>query len=422
MVWKLLSTFAIGYKSYTMMMKNTLMKFLLALATFSLTGLTQGKAQNKDAAKLDSLASQLFAQKDFAKSLEMRTLQLEKLRTTVGEKDSTYNLTLLQKGKCYYRLKQYDDAVATAKKVCELYAANFSDHNSQYAFRLDNLALYQSAAQQYKEGLANVEKALTIYGQLQRNNADMSVILLHAAELSHFCGDNATAIARELLALNIIRRENGEHSDEYIDEADYLRQYYEANGDKDKAEALQTRLETLKEETDKGIVDLPPIIDFKSPEVAHEHNKDASRCIEYYLNHYVRASKMSEAATYIIRWSEASADCHIAIGENEAKMETKQESLPYYVAYMASCSRYALKTGKSEFTLDTFEDAMEDVLNFYIANKQYTGEVKYLEKYLEVYKKDSKSLKVLLKKNFPGKLTEEMVNRVKNGEKVKVEK
>jgi hypothetical protein len=65
----------------------------------------------------------------------------------------------------------------------------------------------------------------------------MSVILLHAAELSHFCGDNATAIARELRALNIIRRENGEHSNEYIDEADYLRQYYEANGDKDKAEA-----------------------------------------------------------------------------------------------------------------------------------------------------------------------------------------
>jgi hypothetical protein len=76
----------------------------------------------------------------------MRTLQLEKLRTTVGEKDSTYNLALLQKGKCYYRLKQYDDAVATAKKVCELYAANFSDHDGRYAFRLDNLALYQSAA------------------------------------------------------------------------------------------------------------------------------------------------------------------------------------------------------------------------------------------------------------------------------------
>jgi hypothetical protein len=89
---------------------------------------------------------------------------------------------------------------------------------------------------------------------------------------------------------------------------------------------------------------------------------------------------------------------------------------------MASCSLYALKTGKSEFSLDTFENAMVDVLNFYVANKQYTGEVKYLEKYLEAYKKDRKNLDALLKKNFPGKLTDEMVNRVKNGETVKVEK
>lgn len=65
---------------------------------------------------------------------------------------------------------------------------------------------------------------------------------------------------------------------------------------------------------------------------------------------------------------------------------------------------------------------MVDVLNYYQANKQYTGEVKYLEQYIKAYKKGREKLEALLEKNFPGKLNGEMIEKIKKGETIKVEK
>ena len=123
-----------------------------------------------------------------------------------------------------------------------------------------------------------------------------------------------------------------------------------------------------------------------------------------------------------MNWSEATEDSHVVIGETEAKLMSHEKSMVYFVAYIAGCSKYALSTGEADFSLNTFKEAMVDVLNYYQANKQYTGEVKYLEQYIKAYKKGREKLEALLEKNFPGKLNGEMIEKIKKGETVKVEK
>lgn len=379
-------------------------------------------AQSLTKQALDSLANKYFNEQNYEKSLALRQRHLEALKQEVGDTDSVYIMTLIQVGKCYYRMNETVKAIDCAQQVVDRYGRYVSQNDENYAFLLDNLALYQSADNRYAEGLKNAEQALAIYQRFYTHDHDLAVIYERVAELSHHLGDHAKAVRTELMALNVLKKLYGEHSQEYLDEAPYLQKYYEANGNADKAEALASRLETLAKETNDGIVDLPEPIEFESAEQANAHNNDALRCIKYYLNHYVTADQINEAAQYILRWSEATSDSHVVIGENEAKMMNQRSSMPYAVAYLAGCGRYALETGEADFTLDTYKGAMVDVLNFYQANKQHTGTVKYLEQYIKTYEKGRDRLEEALEKNFPGKLDEEKIRRIKNGETVKVEK
>ena len=113
---------------------------------------------------------------------------------------------------------------------------------------------------------------------------------------------------------------------------------------------------------------------------------------------------------------------HIMFGKNEAKLLEKEKSIPYSVSYLAGCCQYAINNKQADFTLDMFMHAMIATINYYVANKDLTGEVPYLEKYVKLYKKEPDKMFELLKKNFPGTVTTEMTERIKNGEKIKVEK
>lgn len=251
-----------------------------------------------------------------------------------------------------------------------------------------------------KEGLPNCSKALKIYEQLQVNNFDMAVILSRMAEISNGLNNNSDAIKYELRSLNIISNLYGKHSKDYIDEAYYLKKYYDANGDKDKAEKLDTQLETLQKELDDGEVDLPEAVEFTSAAVAHSHNNDMQRCINYLFNHYVNAPKMDDAANYIFMWSVVSGDCNIIIGDDFSKLLFKPETKIYMFAYIAALSEYALATGKKDFSLDAYSYMMSKLCNYYSVNKEYTGEVKLFEKYISAYNKGKGKYEELVKKDF----------------------
>lgn len=377
-------------------------KIILAslLITTTLSAFGQSIPTN-NSTHLDSLAYSLFDQEEFDKSREIWQHKLQQLDKQGAAKDSSYIIRLCQIGKCWYRTNQIDSAIATAQRVVDLYAQNVNSTDKHYAFYLDNLALYQDDAKKFDIAYDNCRKALDVYQNLHKNDYDLSIILIHCAETSHYMKKYNDAVAYELRALNILKQLYGEHSKEYIDEAPYLQKYYEENGDKDKAGQMQARIDKLQKEADDGEVDLPEMIEFETAEQAHAHNHDALRYCEYYLNHKLNDKHMQEAGLYILSWSQASGDVHIVMSENEAKItNSKEEGIVYILALCAGCSEYALKTGKADYSYDMFEYGMCSLLNFYQNNREITGENKYLEKFIAEYKKSQDDFKKMLRKTF----------------------
>ena len=202
--------------------------------------------------ELDSVAMRLFLEKDFLKSTEVRQQHLDVLRQLYGETDSTYIQAMVQLAKCYYRTERLPKAVEAAQRIVDLYGQNHSTTDRSYAFYLDNLALYQAANHQNEDALANSMKALDVYDKAGLHDVDLSIILMHVAENLHDQGRSEEAIRHELRALNIMRNEYGEHSEEYLNELPYLKAYYEKAGQTDKANKLQERITKLKEEAEKA--------------------------------------------------------------------------------------------------------------------------------------------------------------------------
>ena len=111
---------------------------------------------------------------------------------------------------------------------------------------------------------------------------------------------------------------------------------------------------------------------------------------------------MDQAANYVMKWSMVTDRVHVLIGKEEAELMNDKRSWPYAVAYFAGCSRYALETDSADFSKDMFMSAMMDVLNFYMGgNDELTGKVDYLEKYVNVYRKNGvEALKTMLDKYY----------------------
>jgi tetratricopeptide (TPR) repeat protein len=382
-------------------MKQIITILLLTIMPLGVFSQNKDKTYERQIAKQDSMANLMFLKENFIKSLEIRQKQLDIMKKTTGENDSSYIMHLIQLGNCYYRLEKLDKAIETAQKVIDLYGTSVSNKDKMYALVLDNLAFYQCAANKYKDGMENCKKAIALYEQFQTNDFDMSVILMHMAELYHYTGDNTNAIKYELRGLGILKNLYGEHSQKYLEEVPYLKTYYEDNGDNDKATKLAESLNKLQKEADNGEVDLPEDIKFDNAAKAHAHNYDVQRCIDYFFTHYVFADKIIYAASYILKWSIASDDCNIVEG-NATQLKEHEKSMLYFIAYIAGCSEYALKSGKADFSMETYKYAMKKVLYYYEANKKYTGEVSYLEKYVTTANKNNDKFIKLLEKNYPG--------------------
>jgi len=363
------------------MKKNALFAVLLLL----FLPLSTVKGQDIDIEKMSTLANNFYAKENYAKSLEIFEKMSDYLLKEKGENDSLYIDCIINQSKCHIRMNNSGKAIETAKKAVNLCKKNKDKNPKLYAFMLDNLGVYYNTNEQHDSAYIYCNEALKVYNELNTNDFHKSVILIHLAETNHFKGDNAKAIANQLQAMSIINDNEGEHSDLYINEAEFLKKYYEANGDKNKAEKLGEKIERLREEVKKGVVDLPKLIEFTSSDVADQHSDDAMRCINYYLSHYANADKMNEAANYIVNWSQACKVVHIVIGDNEYKLINKDKGMAYFVAYLAGCSKYALNTGDPYLSEDLYKSAMIDVINFYVANKKFCGENEFLENFVETY-------------------------------------
>ena len=89
------------------------------------------------------------------------------------------------------------------------------------------------------------------------------------------------------------------------------------------------------------------------------------------------------------------------MGKNEAQLISTENSYPYLFSYYAGYILYALEKKETKESEDGYEAAMVATLNHYLNNKDLTGPVTTLEKYVKLYKKDKDKMFAQIRKNFP---------------------
>lgn len=343
-----------------------------------LTGFMPVSAQTMDerqAAKMDSMAVALFKGGNFKKSIELMNKWLADRLEAKGEQDSLYIQRTALLAKAYFRDQQTDQAIGSIDKAINLYGKYKSDNDTLYAFYLDNKALYLNAKEDYKAALPLVRKALDIYEPLHRRDYDMAMILIHMAEACHFNDIHQDAIRYELRGLDIYKELFGEASEPYVSELNYLKQYYEGAGDTQKASQVKKQMEQLAakiKEKEKGV----QYAQFASAEECREHNADALTAAKTYLSGRIDEQKSVKAAAYVMGWSQASPDINIVIAdENMYYLQNQWQML----AYFCGCTEYALEQQQKDFSPEMHIAAMKRALEHYKANRTLTGIVAEME-------------------------------------------
>ena len=128
-------------------MKNWIIAVMMLLV-----GGTTANSQTMDerqAAKMDSMAVALFKGGNFKKSIELMNKWLADRLQTKGEQDSLYIQRTALLAKAYFRDQQTDQAIGSIDKAINLYGKYKSDKDTLYAFYLDNKALYLNAKEDY---------------------------------------------------------------------------------------------------------------------------------------------------------------------------------------------------------------------------------------------------------------------------------
>jgi tetratricopeptide (TPR) repeat protein len=343
-----------------------------------LVGGTTANSQTMDerqAAKMDSMAVALFKGGNFKKSIELMNKWLADRLQTKGEQDSLYIQRTALLAKAYFRDQQTDQAIGSIDKAINLYGKYKSDKDTLYAFYLDNKALYLNAKEDYKAALPLVRKALDIYEPLHRRDYDMAMILIHMAEACHFNNLHQDAIRYELRGLDIYKELFGEASEPYVSELNYLKQYYEGAGDTQKVNQVEKQMEQLVakiKEKEKGV----QYAQFASAEECREHNADALTAAKTYLSGRIDEQKSVKAAAYVMGWSQASPDINIVIAdENMYYLQNQWQML----AYFCGCTEYALEQQQKDFSPEMHIAAMKRALEHYKANRTLTGIVAEME-------------------------------------------
>ncbi len=376
-------------------MRNKTFMALLMIMT-----MIQGSlyAQQSDYLQQTTKADALFMEKNYTTALDGYKQVISQLEQAGLQNDSLYFSSWNMTSRCHFRMQHYGEATAAAKRATELYAQQYGDSTLTYALMLDNLCIYSMKADFLEEAEQYSAKALKIYYKLLPNDMDMRATLIHAAEIKSLLKKYDEAISLHQHALNIIAEIEGEHTNDYVNEMNYLAKYYNMAGQNEKAAEVESEIDHLKEEMENGYV--PVLTRFDSVEKCLEHRVDAYYCCCYYLKHYLNADRMNEAAQYIMDWTMATDEVTVIIGEAETKWMSDSISSVYLVAYLAGTAMYALENPGNKNSLEQYSEGIIAMLNYYIANKQITGEVSAFEDYLKLYAKSKDALFGRIEKDY----------------------
>ncbi len=390
----------------TIMMKRVFLA-VIALFMFTVSPAQDTDQQLSPFMQLLSDFLSAYSDKKYSTAAEMGEKLAQGCDTvTEVNPDSLYAGIQLALGRCYSRLNRYEKAGLATDKGADRLRAKGMTKNITYANLLDNAGFYYLSDRQYEKGLQRSLAALDVYSQYPDKavTQDMQAVYSHIGEGYYNTKKYQDAIVYQIKTLNISEKLNGKHSDDYINELTYLAKYYSAAGEDKKADAVNADIDKLQREVEDGQVDLPDVDsrDFSTAEECHKYNYEAYRCADFFLNHYLSNDNIDKCAKYIMSWLASTKDVNCGLGKVETELLTNDKTKGYAVAYMAAIIKYSIENEDSTFSPDMYHDAFIDMLNYYIANRELTGKVKSLEKYINAYNKGPEELDEMINKAYPG--------------------
>lgn len=340
-----------------------------------------------EASRLAALVDAAYRMEDYATAIRLKKQQLDILREKYGEADSTYIDALVYLARYQFRNGQVSDAVTTSQLADSLYSKNISATDRYYSVILDNQSFYLSSAGRFAEAEAKGRKALSIYETLQRNDIDMYVILMHLAEACFSNKNYADAIRFQVRCLSIVKALHGEHSEQYVTEAGYLADYYEANGDEVKASKVRERQAVLEHEVNEGYFDIPEVSVLTSEDKCRLYEYPVYKCARFFLFKDLKDPGIPNAVAFFKAWLERASYFRFKIGKLALDACDGDSSSLCMTAYKAAGIAVAMECGHGIISVDDHVKVMEFVIDFYKRNKKFTGRLKGMDAFVKAKRK-----------------------------------
>lgn len=124
------------------------MKTFSTLALFLLVSLVTAAASLPvDVLRLDSVANQQFASKQYVDAVRTRQQLIASLNP--GDNDSLHAFSLVQIARCLSREELADSAATVGKQALYVYSRAFGTQSMDYAIIADNVSFYLLQAKRY---------------------------------------------------------------------------------------------------------------------------------------------------------------------------------------------------------------------------------------------------------------------------------
>jgi len=143
--------------------------------------------------------------------------------------------------------------------------------------------------------------------------------------------------------------------------------------------------------------EVPKDYKFEKAEDYKSYQEDVISCINWLEKTAVndQESKRKEASKFLLVWLTGSPDVRIEIGENIVTFISSSPDL--LMIFMGGWTKYSLETGKIDDKIGGNLAGIEDVIEFYLKNKEFLKKDKNIEKYIKM--KDKGTLKEYIEKN-----------------------
>ena len=182
------------------------------------------------------IAKCCFELEDYSKAVEYGTKAMEIQKSTIGENNPFYALSLNNLAQSFYRFGDYSRALEYGIKAVKLFKITEGEKHINYATSLGNLALYYSSIGEYTKSLECGKRSLNIIKEIKgENNIEFALSLNNLAKTYYILGDYYMAVESGTKVKEIFKTSLGESNSFYATSLNNLSAYYSNLGDYAKA-------------------------------------------------------------------------------------------------------------------------------------------------------------------------------------------